>query len=48
MPGIHGKDKEKEMGAMLRPEVQERMTREELYAMEDIYSTAEKAEASSS
>lgn len=36
---------DKEMGAMLDPAVQEKMTREELYAMEDIYSTAEKAEA---
>ncbi len=53
MPGIHGKDKEKDMGVhdkdkdmgMLRPDVQEKMTREQLYAMEDIYSTAEKAEA---
>ena len=26
MPGIHGKDKAKEMGAMLRHAVQERMT----------------------
>ena len=57
MPGIHGKDKDKEMehypgheddkemGSMLRPEVQEKMTKEELYAMEDVYTTAEKAEA---
>lgn len=53
MPGIHGKDKEKDMGVhdkdkdmgMLRPDVQEKMTREQLYAKEDIYSTAEKAEA---
>jgi len=57
MPGIHGKDKDKEMehypgheddkemGSMLRPEIQERMTKEELYAMEDVYTTAEKAEA---
>ena len=57
MPGIHGKDKDKEMehypgheddkemGSMLRPDVQEKMTREELYAMEDVYTTAEKAEA---
>ena len=62
MPGIHGKDKEKDMGVhdkekemgvhdkdkdmgMLRPDVQEKMTREELYAMEDVYTTAEKAEA---
>ena len=62
MPGIHGKDKEKNMGVhdkekemgvhdkdkdmgMLRPEIQERMTKEELYAMEDVYTTAEKAEA---
>ncbi len=40
--GVH--DKDKDMG-MLKPDVQEKMTREELYAMEDVYTTAEKAEA---
>ena len=59
MPGIHGKDKDKEMEhypghkdddkdmRMLRPEVQEeKLTEEEVekFAMEDLYTSAEKAE----
>ena len=58
MPGKHGKDKDKEMehypgheddkemGSMLRPDVQEKMTREQIerYAMQDLYTTPEKAE----
>ena len=63
MPGKHGKDKEKDMGAhdkdkdmgvheeekmrMLRPEVQEeKLTKDEIekFAMDDLYTSAEKAE----
>ena len=63
MPGKHGKDKEKDMGAhdkdkdmgvheeekmrMLRPEVQEeKLTEDEIekFAMDDLYTSAEKAE----